>query len=507
MFEGLTELAARTLAEAELKARHCGHREVGTEHILLALCAREDGVVATLLGRLGVRPGKIRAALEKLMPASKQPPGRETPPFSAAARRSIEHARKVTRLLGHNYTSTEHLLLGLFKEPDELAAQVLKQLDLVEEEIRNEIERILGSGPHYSAPSPGREMKVRRDAYLRVFDANFNRATEALRVIEDAVRFVLDQEDLTQRLKDLRHQLVQVIKETGISAAGLLAARDTEGDVGAPSDLKPSVPCRNLSELARANFKRLQEALRVLEEFASSYAPAARPGLEKLRYESYKLEKALAPLHALWKRLEDARLCVILTAKLCSAPLEEAAAAAIAGGADMVQLREKELSDREFQSLAHRLKDIVQDADAIFIVNDRVDTARIVDADGVHVGQEDLPVLSARQVVGAGKIIGISTHSLEQAKQAVAEGADYIGIGPAFVTSTKPGAAVVGVQLAGEVASKVSKPAFAIGGITRDNLDQLLQAGVNRVAICSAIISQKDIEAATREIKEKLPAH
>jgi len=198
---------------------------------------------------------------------------------------------------------------------------------------------------------------------------------------------------------------------------------------------------------------------------------------------------------------------VILTGSLCSGSLAETAAAAIAGGAEMIQLREKELSDREFENLAGRLRDVVHRAAAIFIINDRVDIARIVDADGVHVGQEDLSVGSARQVLGPGKIVGVSTHSLEQARRATQEGADYIGVGPAFVTSTKEAQPPVGVKLVAEVARRVQKPAFAIGGITRDNIDELLRVGVQRAAICSGIISQKDIEGTAREIKERLLGH
>jgi len=348
---------------------------------------------------------------------------------------------------------------------------------------------------------------MRQDALLRIFDANFNRATEALRVIEDCVRFGLDQPELTRAAKNLRHQLVQVINELGLSALGLLTARDVEADVGGPSGSKVKLSCRNISELVRANFKRLQEALRVMEEFTGTCSPAGRARLEKLRYQSYILEKRLASLHTLQKQLEEARLCVILTTALASAPLEEAASAAVAGGADIIQLREKELPDRHFESLAKRVKKVTRDGGALFIVNDRAHIARTVDADGVHVGQQDLSVASARKVVGAGKLVGVSTHSLQQARQAESEGADYLGIRPVFATATKPDEPVVGVQLVAQATGQVQKPAFAIGGITSKNIAKLVRAGLKRVAVCSGVISTKHIETAARQIKAKLIAH
>ncbi len=355
-------------------------------------------------------------------------------------------------------------------------------------------------------PANIRKPGLRPEGVIRALDANFNRASEALRVIEDCVRFVLDEPQLTHQLKSLRHQLAQELTGLGISSLSLLVSRDTQADVGAPATSQFPTSGRSLPELVRANFKRLQEALRVMEEFAATYSPTARTAFEKLRYQSYILEKELAPIYQLDQKLQEARLCVILTGALSAMPLEEAAQAAIAGGADMIQLREKELPDREFETLAARLKNITHEHSALFIVNDRVDIARIVDADGVHLGQEDLSVASARLLLGPEKLVGVSTHSLGQAQQALPEGADYLGIGPAFPTATKPAEPVIGIEMIGKVVAQIEKPIFAIGGITAENLSELLDVGIKRVAVSSAIISQENIEVAARAIKEKLPA-
>ena len=182
----------------------------------------------------------------------------------------------------------------------------------------------------------------------------------------------------------------------------------------------------------------------------------------------------------------------------------EMIAAQIKGGADVIQLREKNMPEREKLKLGLAIRDLTTQEGIPFIVNDDLDLALILEADGVHLGQDDIPIKYARPLM-KDKIIGISTHSLDQAREAIDSGADYIGIGPAFKTETKAKTdPVVGVDLMLKVQELSSIPVIAIGGIGESNIDILLSKGVKRVAIISDILSSKDIEAKTRTLKEKL---
>ncbi len=182
----------------------------------------------------------------------------------------------------------------------------------------------------------------------------------------------------------------------------------------------------------------------------------------------------------------------------------EMVAAQIKGGADVIQLREKNMPKREKLKLGLAIRNLTTQEGILYIVNDDIDLALILEADGVHLGQDDIPIKYARPLM-KDKIIGISTHSPDQAREAVDSGADYIGIGPAFKTETKIKAdPVVGIDLILKVKDSSHIPVIAIGGIGENNVDLLVNKGIKRVAIISDILSSKDIEAKTRTLKEKL---
>jgi thiamine-phosphate pyrophosphorylase len=182
----------------------------------------------------------------------------------------------------------------------------------------------------------------------------------------------------------------------------------------------------------------------------------------------------------------------------------EMIAAQIRGGADVIQLREKNMPKRQALALGLAIRKLTTQEGVLFIVNDDLDLAFILKADGVHLGQDDIPIQYARFLL-KDKIIGISTHSLDQAREAIDSGADYIGIGPAFKTETKIKTdPVVGVDVILEVQESSSVPVIAIGGISEKNIGLLVNSGIQRVAIISDILSSKDIEAKTRALKEKL---
>jgi len=205
------------------------------------------------------------------------------------------------------------------------------------------------------------------------------------------------------------------------------------------------------------------------------------------------------------KSLEDVRLyCFSPGDLLMGRDPIEMIAAQIRGGADVIQLREKNMSKRQALVLGLAIRELTAQEGALFMVNDDLDLALILEADGVHLGQDDIPIQYARPLL-KDKIIGISTHSLDQARKAIDNGADYIGIGPAFKTETRIKTdPVVGVDLILEVQELSSVPVIAIGGIGERNVDLLVNKGIRRVAIISDILSSKDIEARTRALKEKL---
>ncbi len=202
--------------------------------------------------------------------------------------------------------------------------------------------------------------------------------------------------------------------------------------------------------------------------------------------------------------LHRIRLYVLISSNITKNSVKETVRLVIDGGADAIQLREKTISDAEFISLAAEVREISNKKGSLLIINDRVHIAREINADGVHLGQQDMSVLEARNIIGNEKIIGISTHSIMQAKQAQKDGADYIAIGPIFPTKTKDYEPSVGIEVIQEISESINIPFIAIGAITLENLSEVLKAGASRIAVCSAIIGAKDIYSSTKQFKEKL---
>jgi len=205
------------------------------------------------------------------------------------------------------------------------------------------------------------------------------------------------------------------------------------------------------------------------------------------------------------KKLERIQLYVIIDPKLSLNPnLDEVVSSALEGGAQMIQFRDKESSDEEFLVLAQRIKKITEKKKNLFIINDRVNIAKSIDADGVHLGQDDMPLKEARGILGQEKIIGISTSNLEEALEAEKQGADYVGLGPIFQTGSKEIKGTIGTEMLKLVLGRVKIPVFPIGGINLSNIDQVVQAGSRRIAVISAVIAQKEVKKAAWELLERL---
>jgi thiamine-phosphate pyrophosphorylase len=336
---------------------------------------------------------------------------------------------------------------------------------------------------------------------LRVLDANANRAREALRVVEDYARFVLDSDELCGALKTLRHDLTEALKPYLSDA---ILQRDTPGDVGTGIKTPAELRRADVGEVVTAAGKRLGEALRVIEEFLKIINPQSAAKVESLRYQFYAIEQRLARTLRPGERFASVSLYVLITEKLCKKPWLEAAKDAIAGGADCLQIREKEMASGELLNRAKQIVPICRNAGVLCIINDRPDIAVLSDADGVHVGQEDLPATDVRKIIGTNRILGVSTHRIEQARQAVLDGADYIGVGPMFKSPTKPRDFIAGTGYASEVAKSISIPAVAIAGITAANVDEVIATGIRRVAVTASVIGCDDVRGAARRLKEKL---
>ena len=336
-------------------------------------------------------------------------------------------------------------------------------------------------------------------AALRAFDAALNRAREGLRVVEDYVRFGCDDAHLTRIAKELRHSLAEAVRE--IDPAHLAACRETQQDVGVTITTSAEGERSSLHAVAIANLKRVQESLRSLEEVGKTISPTLGATMEALRYRTYTLEKAVLTLDASLNRLQHARLYVLIDGAASAAEFAQRVETLVTAGADVLQLRDKTLDDRTLLARATELVRLTRGTNTVAIINDRADIAAAANADGVHVGQDELPVHAVRKIVGPGKLIGVSTHSIAQARAAVLDGADYLGAGPVFPSPTKAFDAHAGTSYLREVAAEVRLPTFAIGGITVANLPQVLAAGATRVAVSSAVSSAADPAAIVQQLK------
>ncbi len=399
---------------------------------------------------------------------------------------------------------TEHLLLaGL---DDALFRDVLEQLSVDLGALRarlqlpiTEITTPLESDIQLRAAPVLRSESV---SVARILDASANRCREGLRVVEDYARMILNDAYLSRQIKETRHALVPLLSRLHLDDA--VRARDTEHDVGTSIHTAFEMARPSVWSVALANMKRVQEALRTLEEYGKTIDATAASGIGALRYRFYTIEKALCATQGAIERLRDCRLYLLLTDSHCPQGAGPVVKAALRGGVDVVQLREKGMPDRRFLELAKWIRDWTAEAGALFIVNDRPDLACLADADGVHVGQGDLTVHEARQIIGGNKLVGVSTHAIGQAEQAVLDGADYLGVGPVFSSRTKSFEEFAGLEYVRQVASEVSLPAFAIGGIGLENIESVLAAGAHRIAVSREICGAEDPERVAIRLQESL---
>jgi len=332
----------------------------------------------------------------------------------------------------------------------------------------------------------------------RIIDANANRAREGLRVLEEHARFALEDARLTERIKRCRHELRAVLNAW--SPARCLAGRDTEADVGRAISTEAERVRADAGEVATAAAKRAAEALRCLEEYGKIDHPDVAPQFERLRYQVYEIEQQIGVAGPLRARLRSARLHVLVTERLCREPWLDVCRAAIDGGATVLQLREKELPDGEMLERARRLRELTAAQGALFVVNDRPHIARLAEADGLHVGQDDLSVAEARRIAGPTVLVGKSTHSVSQVRAAIEERPDYIAVGPMFPSATKPESVVAGPELLAAAQGLADVPIVAIGGVTAGRIAELDLRSTDQAAVCAEVLGASDPADAVRRI-------
>ncbi len=339
---------------------------------------------------------------------------------------------------------------------------------------------------------------------LRIIDANFNRAREALRVIEEYCRFVLDHKGLCARTKALRHALCGELSE--LDNLQLLACRDTTGDVGTDLKVDQQLTRTSLESCLTAAAKRLPEALRALSELIQTFDPALAARVEHIRYQAYTLEKDIAVLGLPLVKYARVQLYVLVTSDLPDDVLRLTRQCA-QGGADCIQWRAQQMSDTKRVEIGRAFVSICRESDVVSIINDRVDIAVTTGADGVHLGAHDLSVCDARALQSAPLIIGKTTHNLRELTEACENQPTYVALGPVFATRTKPQLQAAGVDYVREGLQAIKDRDVGhvvIGGITDANVDQVLDAGAKAIAVCSAVTQAPDPAEACRGLKGRL---
>ena len=321
----------------------------------------------------------------------------------------------------------------------------------------------------------------------RIIDANINRASEALRVLEDWARFGKNNQDITKKLKLIRHEINKLV----LLNPNLILSRESIHDVGKNTGIESKK--RNIKDIIRANCKRLEESLRVLSEYGNVVgAYCNTPLLENFRYEIYTIEKELV-INEKLIRLQNANLYLVTGRDAPAGRLYNdneflsIIEKSVEGGIDIIQLREKKEKENKILELGKEIKKIINNTDVLFIINDRVDLALACNADGVHLGQDDMPVARARGAYGNTPV------------------PDYLGVGPVFPTPTKPDYKPAGLEYVRWADENLKEiPWFAIGGIDETNIEKVINAGAGKIAVVREIMNADDPLKKTKSLKSIL---
>ncbi len=344
---------------------------------------------------------------------------------------------------------------------------------------------------------------------LRIIDANLNRVGEGLRLLEEIARLLLNDTALTQQLKTMRHEL---IRGDWPFNQQLLQSRNSESDVGIDMEVPGEEKEKELPVVLVANARRVQESLRTLEELAK--VPGTTPELDSEKFKQARFTLYTIEQQLLSKLLRQDKLkhisglyVIIDKQSLKGRSHVEVASQAISGGATTIQLRDKVQSKKKLLPVAQQLRVLCAERNVLFIMNDYLDIALDTDADGLHLGQEDLPIQAARKLLPLGKVLGCSATTVDQAMAAQSEGADYIAVGAIYPTPSKERGEVVGLERLRQIRQAILLPLVAIGGITKDNASEVIAAGADSVAVISAVLGAESPEEASRQIANIFETH
>jgi len=336
--------------------------------------------------------------------------------------------------------------------------------------------------------------------FYRLMDANLNRLGEGLRALEDVARLALNDPAITIQLKTMRHHLEKVNPKLKTQ---LFSARDAAGDVGIDPLTNEKLQTTDIASFVISNARRAQQAARVLEEMAKLVGPDIESDkYKKARFQLYSLETELVSrLSRMDKRRKVKGVYVILDSSwLDMSEIPNVAEKVIASGVGIIQLRAKNQPSARVYSVGCRLREICGAHDVLLIVNDSLEIALACSADGLHLGQGDLPIGVARRLMPPEVIIGVSVSSPAQARQAEEAGADYIACQSVFKTYSKPDIQTIGKRTLSRIRASTVLPLVAIGGINHDNIHQVISAGADCVAVISAVCGSSDPAKAAGEL-------
>lgn len=323
-------------------------------------------------------------------------------------------------------------------------------------------------------------------------------------MIEDYARFAVEDLDACSTCKGLRHRLGDLRARLGINP--LLSARATESDVGRDRPHTNETLREDLQSIVGSAFGRLSQSLRSIAELSKLCDSDVAATAETMRFDGYALEARVRLRSKALRHFRAAGLYLVVSEAACRADWFESTRAALLGGLRVVQLREKSLPDHELLDRARRLRELTRAHDALFCMNDRPDLARLSQADLLHVGQDDLPIAEARRIAGSGMLVGQSTHDQSQIDAALRQRPDYLAIGPIFQSRTKPQPRLAGLEALRNARPSTRAPLVAIGGIERDNVAGVVQAGADLVCVCSAVLGSDCPRSATEQLLQAIAA-
>ena len=340
---------------------------------------------------------------------------------------------------------------------------------------------------------------------FRMIDVNLNRISEGIRVLEDISRLVMEYSQITADLRESRHTVRKLLAEVDDQ---LILSRNASSDIGRKISGQSTIDSKkDIKQLVVSNFKRVEEGLRSIEEslkIVDHYQKSKQ--VENLRFRIYEIEKRLNM--KLQKPVLPEGIYGITAEKYSKGRNNiEVVKKMVDSGIKIIQYREKH-GNKNFAEMFKECRKILtntQKNDVVFIVNDYIELAKMVGADGVHIGQQDFPVEKVRDLLPDNKILGLSTHSPKQAQKAVEIGVDYIGVGPIFETNTKQDVVnAVGLEYLDWVEKNIDIPYVAIGGIKEHNLTKVVERGARTVALVTEIVGQQDIQGKVRNLNKIL---